>query len=169
MKRIFILLLFIFLCLPVFAEYKPIPKELSKQYKAEMESIIDKGYPKAIEDINEYTKEAFQYYNQILLNGYDLQSHTNIIGLCEIALPAAEIDLYADMVKITQEKYLNMRYEPFGTDSTYPLSVYLYPYFQDNHVNTKQLTDIAKYENKKIEIVEGYLDKIQKLVPNTND
>lgn len=46
MKKFFItLLLLMFFCIPAMAEYKPISKTLSKQYKAEMERIIDEDYP----------------------------------------------------------------------------------------------------------------------------
>ncbi len=41
MKKLFIAFyLIIIFCIPTFAEYKPIPANLSKQYKKEMEHII---------------------------------------------------------------------------------------------------------------------------------
>ncbi len=40
-----------FFCIPAMAEYKPIPETLSKQYKAEMERIIDEDYPIVIKKL----------------------------------------------------------------------------------------------------------------------
>ena len=52
MKKIFLIIYLIFaLQIPTFAEYKPIPKNLNKQYKAEIEHIIDTEYPKAIKNV----------------------------------------------------------------------------------------------------------------------
>ena len=49
MKKLFIafylIIIFVYL---LFAEYKPIPANLSKQYKKEMEHIIDVEYPNTI-------------------------------------------------------------------------------------------------------------------------
>ena len=45
MKKILIAVLFMFICLPVLAEYKPIPKELSAQYKKEIEQVIKTQIP----------------------------------------------------------------------------------------------------------------------------
>ena len=53
MKKIFLVIfLLIITNIPVFAEYKPIPETLSKQYKKEMEQIIDEEYPIVIKKID---------------------------------------------------------------------------------------------------------------------
>ena len=133
-------LLLIVISCPVFAEYKPIPKELSKQYKKEMESIIDKGYPKAIKNINEY-------YDYVLKKRY----------VPEVSIYDTPLFIYADMMKTTQEKYLKSEYKPDGTDSISPASEFLYQYLKDNKVNIQKLKNINRYAELK--------DKqIQKLV-----
>ena len=71
MKKILILFTVLFsFCLSAFAEYKPIPKELSKQYKAEMEKVIKKEYPKAIKNVDKYVKKAKKLHARILKHGY---------------------------------------------------------------------------------------------------
>lgn len=50
-KFIITLLSLLFFCVPAMAEYKPIPENLSKQYKTEMEQIIDEEYPIVIKKL----------------------------------------------------------------------------------------------------------------------
>ena len=90
----------------------------------------------------------------------------NLGFLYENCLPTAELDLYADLMKVTQEKYLGVKYEPIGTDWVGPLEDFLNPYFRDNKVNTKKLVDIAKYESQQGKIVKNYLDEAESLRPN---
>lgn len=169
MKKLLVLFCLIIFSLPVFAEYRPIPANLSKQYKAEMESMIDKGYPKAIKNVDDYVKRASIYHKRIMKNGYFSNNQMDVINLgflYENCLPTAELDLYADLMKVTQEKYLGVKYEPIGTDWVGPLEDFLNPYFRDNNVNTKKLVDIAKYESQQGKIVKNYLDEAESLRPN---
>lgn len=67
MKRFLLIAISIFLyCLPVMAEYIPIPQHLSKQYKAEMEQIIDEEYPKVIKNIDDIVKNVKKLHDNIL-------------------------------------------------------------------------------------------------------
>ncbi len=169
MKKFLLFLLLIVISCPVFAEYKPIPKELSKQYKKEMESIIDKGYPKAIRNVDNFVKRATKYHKRILEKGYYSNDQMDIINLgllYENCLPAAELDLYANLLKVTQEKYLGIEYKPIGTDWVGPYEAFLKPYFDDNNVNTQKLDNIVKYELQQGKIVKNYLDEAEKLRPN---
>ena len=167
MKKLLVVFLIIFFSvLPCFAQYKPIPKELSSQYKAEMEQIIDNGYPIAIKNVDEYFLEANKYYQEILKGGYNYINHVNIVNLSEICIPAAELELYADLMKVTQEKYLNITYKGIGTDNINPFYDYLYPYFSANNVNTEKLKAITKYEKEKIQILKTYIEEIEKLSSN---
>ena len=167
MKKILILFTVLFtFCLSAFAEYKPIPKELSKQYKTEIENIINQDYPIVINKIDNYQKQALSYYNDIMRNGYDIGKHVSLVNMAELVIPAADIDLYAKLMRITQEKYLGIKYLPLGTDSVVPMEDFLTPYFKDNNVNSKKLQCIIKYEKKKIKILEKYLKKVQQIVPD---
>ena len=68
-KLLFLITIFIlFLTLPAFAEYKPIPKELSKQYKAEMEQIINEKYPTVLKDQREIYNKALHMYKKVSKN-----------------------------------------------------------------------------------------------------
>lgn len=168
MKKFIITILLLFFTLPAFAEYQPIPANLSMQYKQEMESIIDKGYPKAIKKVDKSVKKATQYYKRIMKYGYYSNNNRDVVDLgllYEICLPATELDLYADLMKVTQEKYLGIEYKPIGTNWVGPYETYLKPYFIDNNVNTKKLTDIVNYEAQQGKIIKNYLDEVEKLRP----
>jgi len=169
MKKILILFTVLFtFCLSAFAEYKPIPKELSKQYKAEMEKVIKKEYPKAIKNVDKYVKKAKKLHARILKHGYYSNNQMDAINLSllyEVCIPSSELDLYSKLIKITEEKYLHNEYEAIGTDSVNPLSDYLYPYFKDNNVDTKKLDDIALYEVQQGKIIEKLIEQVEKLRP----
>ncbi len=166
MKKIFLVLFLLFvICNSSFAEYKPIPKNLSKQYKKEMEYIIGVEYPNAIKNVDENVKDAKNLRNKILQNGFNLEDYINLTLISEVCIPAADLDLYAELMKVTQEKYLGIKYEPIGTDNTNPIYEYLYPYIRDNNVNENKLTKIILYENKQIKIIEKYIKQVEKLRP----
>ena len=130
--------------------YVPIPKELSNQYKAEMEQIIDEEYPKAITAINNYEKQAGQLYNKIIKNKHNSQDIADFNFIYEICIPAADLPVFERMTKVTQEKYLKIEYKAIATDNSYPFAEYLHRYLQDNNVNTQKLNSINDYANTKI-------------------
>ena len=162
------LLLLLLFCIPVYAEYKPIPKTLSKQYKKEMEQIINSEYKKTINNIDNHVKDAKRIRDKILKNGFNIDDYITLSLIPETCIPSADLDLYGKMLKITQEKYLGMEYKPIGTDSVNPLDDILSPYFRDNNVNRRKLTKILHYENKKIKVVEEYIKQVEKLRPTSN-
>lgn len=166
MKKILVIFFLIFqFFLPVFAEYKPIPKNLSKQYKAEMEQIIDEEYPKVIKNIDNEVKYAKSLRNKILQRGFNIEDYINLALIPDTCIPSADLDLYAKLLQTTQEKYLGIKYIPLGTDSVNPIDNILSPYFIDNNVNRSKLTKILLYENTQIKIVEKYIKQVEKLRP----
>lgn len=137
MKKLFLLICFLFLCLPVFADYKPIPKDLSKQYRTEMESIINREYPQVINNIDEYYKEVKKTGFEPEISIYDLS-----------------LFMYVDMMKVTKEKYLGEKYNPYSSDTVIPAADFLAPYFRDNQVNIEKIIYInnhAKTKDKQIQ------------------
>lgn len=169
MKKIFLVIfLLIITNIPVFAEYKPIPETLSKQYKNEMEQIIDEEYPIVIKKIDNEVKDAKRIRDKILESGFNIEDYINLSLIPETCIPSSDLDLYGKMLKVTQEKYLGMEYKPIGTDSVNPLDDILSPYFRDNNVNRRKLTKILLYENKKIKVVEEYIKQVEKLRPTSN-
>lgn len=141
MKKIITILTFIFLCLPVLAEYKPIPADLSNQYKVEMEEVINNNYPKVINAIDEYYNYVETTKNVPEVSVYDLS-----------------LFLYSDLMKITQEKYLGDKYTPEGTDCVCPVSEVLYPYFIDNNVNFEKIKQLHNYAQKKEKALARYMN-----------
>ena len=105
---------------------------------------VDKNYPIIINDINEY-------YNNVEKTGYEP----------EISIFDLDLFLYADMMKVTQEKYLGVKYKPYGTDCSIPAGEFLKPYFKDNKVNTQKLVNIKNYAKNKDKMIDKY--RIQKL------
>lgn len=171
MKKNLIFLFFVsclfFACLEAIAA-QDIPKHLSRQYKKEVEEIINKEYPLIIRKINDYTKEAKKLKNKLLNSeiskGKDFQQeYMDLCLLAEICIPATDLDLYAKIMQITQEKYLNIEYKPFATDNPSAFKDYLHPYFINNNVNQNKLESISKYANKKISVIEKYCTEIGKM------
>lgn len=167
-KFIITLLSLLFFCVPAMAEYKPIPENLSKQYKTEMEQIIDEEYPIVIKKIDNEVKDAKRIRDKILKNGFNIDDYITLSLIPDTCIPSADLDLYGKMLKVTQEKYLGMEYKPISTDSVNPIDDILSPYFRDNNVNRSKLNKILLYENKKIKIVEEYIKQVEKLRPTSN-
>ena len=167
-KFIITLLSLLFFCVPAIAEYKPIPENLSKQYKTEIEQIIDEEYPIVIKKIDNEVKDAKRIRDKILESGFNIEDYINLSLIPETCIPSSDLDLYGKMLKVTQEKYLGMEYKPIGTDSVNPIDDILSPYFRDNNVNRSKLNKILLYENKKIKIVEEYIKQVEKLRPTSN-
>ncbi|MCR4881840.1 MAG: hypothetical protein K6A44_07815 [bacterium] len=146
--------------------YVPIPKELSNQYKAEMEQIIDEEYPKVIKKIDECVIEAQIHYNNIIKYGYYSNNQIDAINLgliYEMCIPTSSLDLYGKLIKVTKEKYLGEKYEPLGTDWVTPLENSINPYLQKNKVNTDKLNDIIQYEITHDKTIKNFVEKAEKL------
>lgn len=167
MKKLILIILAILFIVPAFAEYKPIPEELSKKYKAEMEKIINKKYPKAIKKIDNYIRKANKYYNKILKYGCHSDNNMNVINLNLMYEfeSGAMLDIYDKLMEVTQEKYLQQTYNGIGTDYSGPFINYLKPYFKDNNVNTKKIDDINNYESEKYKILKAYNKEVSKICP----
>lgn len=166
MKKIFItLLLLLAVCIPAFAEYKPIPLCMSKQYKTEIEHIIDSEYNQIIKRIDNLVLECKNLHDKIIKNGFNIDDYINLTLISEVCIPAADLDLYAHLIKVTQEKYLGLKYKPISTDTPNPMYEYLYPYMKDNNVNENKLTKIILYESKQIKVVEKYIKQVEKYRP----
>lgn len=165
MKKIVLILLLLFFSLPAFAQYKPISKGLSQQYKQEMEQIINEEYPYVIRNIDDIVKDARRLKNRILKHSFNQEDYINLALIPETCIPSADLDLYGKLLQITTEKYLGIEYKPIGTDSVNPINDILSPYFRDNNVNRDKLNKIIRYENKKIKVVEKYIKQIEKYRP----
>lgn len=169
MKKIFIIFVFLsFFCIPAFAENNSIPSNMSKQYKTEMEQIIDSEYNQIIKNIDNQVKYAKSLRDKILQNGFNMEDYISLALIPETSIPSMDLDLYAKLLQTTQEKYLGIKYIPIGTDSVNTLDNILSPYFIDNNVDRTKLTKILLYENKQIKIIEKYIKQVENLRPVNN-
>ena len=143
MKKIFILLiLFLFFAMPCFAEYKPIPKELSKQYRKEVTRIIDKEYLKTINEIKKITSEAHEMYLKVLQNK-DLYNTKYITNNFDIIIDSPEFYMYVKIIDLTN-KYINIKEdEALATGWSGTLRDFLSPYFKDNDIKTDKLDTVS--------------------------
>ena len=58
---------------------------------------------------------------------------------------------------------MGIKYESLCTDNVNNFDEILLPYFKENNINTKKLTKIINYENKKIKVVEKYIKQVERL------
>ena len=140
MKKLLLLLLLIFISCPAFAEYKPIPKELSKKYKAEITQLIRSQYPIAIREIEETRAQAHvMFLNDVkdknLYMDYALNNFDMIIDNGEFHLLSKIIDVTNKYVDIKNDTAL-------ATDYVGALLDFLDPYFKDNRINKSKLNYI---------------------------
>ena len=162
--KIFILQIILSCCiLTAFAEYKPIPENLGSEYKIEMEEIINREYPNVVKNADNCVNKVKRLHDKIIQYGYDENNYNNMIIIKDVDLFASDLKLYVELMKITQEKYLNIKYKPIATDNANSIYTFLYPYFIDNSVELKKLDQLDKYINKKIVKCEKYINHIHKL------
>ena len=139
MKKILIAVLFIFFCLPVLAEYKPIPKELSVQYKKEIEQLIKTQVPIAKKNIDNVFKEV----------ELEKDEYEKVLKI-EYSMDGVLFDLYKFLINIT-EKYVGKDkvYISEDGDTLSILFEALTPYLKDNRINSSKIYSLIKYAQKR--------------------
>ena len=163
MKKMFLILLLLIFNQTAFAKGELIPKNKQIRYKKEIEFIINNEYPHIINNINDSVKDAKKIRNKILKFGFNTDDYVVLSLIPESRIASADLDLYVKLTKITKEKYMGIKYESIGTDNVNTFDEILFPYFKENSVNTKKLTKIINYENKKIKVVEKYIKQVERL------
>lgn len=163
MKKVFLIFLLLIFSRTAFAESELIPKNKQIQYKKEIEFIINNEYPYIINNINDSVKDAKKIRNRILKFGFNTDDYVVLSLIPESRIASADLDLYVKLIKITKEKYMGIKYESLCTDNVNTFDEILFPYFKENNVNTKKLTKIITYENKKIKVVEKYIRQVERL------
>ena len=137
MKKILIAVLFIFFCLPVLAEYKPIPKELSAQYKKEIEQLIKTQVPIAKKNIDNVFREVEEEKDEYIK-----------INIVEYGIESEIFYFYMKLIDVT-EKYTKIKEFLPGGDSYGDLIEALNPYFNDNRIKASKIKSFLNYSNKK--------------------
>ena len=142
----FLILSLLISCLPVFAEYKPIPKNFSSQYKTEITKIIDEEYPIAIKKTKQIRCKAHKMYLKVLKNKKLYMKYA--LSNFDIIISIGESDLLSKIIYIT-DKYVKIKdEEALATDYNGAVLDFLNPYFADNNINTEKLDKLGLFINK---------------------
>ena len=167
MKKILLILLLLLFSLPTLAQYKPISKDRSSQYKTEVTQIIDTQYPIAVRRTKQIRREAHKMYLKVLKNNdlyitYATNNYDMIIDIGEFNLLSKIIDATDKYVSIKNDDAL-------ATDYNGAVLDFLDPYFKDNQIKTNKLDNLEiliNKEYKKIIQEQEYLHKF--IYPNDN-
>ena len=141
MKKILIILLFIFFSLPAFAQYIPVPQEQSRQYKKEIEQVIKTQIPIAKKNIDNVFKEV----------ELEKDEYEKILKI-EYSMDGVLFDLYWNIIDVTEEKYIgknNIRKNLNEGDYSGELFEALIPYLKDNKINASKIYSLIKYAQKR--------------------
>ena len=166
MKKIIIIIFLIFLAIPTFAEYKPIPKELSKQYKIEVEKIINIKYNKTQKKISSIYKKATKDYKKVFKdkNTYIDFASSNY----DITIFSPIFYLLSDIIALTN-KYVDIKDDIPHTDFSGTLYDFLQPYFDDNNINTLKINTLSKNAREKQKQIEYYYETAHKFIYPSNN
>lgn len=148
-------------CCIVFAQYKPIPAHLTSQYKQEVEQIINNEYPKVIHRIDGYVEEAKTYRDKIKKGNCISQQYANMILISEISIYGADIEMYREILNVSEEKYLHKKHAISPSSDAYFLVKALSPYFKQCNISNDKLLKIEHYMKKKVKVVEKYIEEIE--------
>lgn len=170
-KKIIILLLLIIVISLSFIFYKKINKyKLPKQYKIEIEKLIDEQTPTTKKEINDIFIEAERKYQKVIKNPKNMNLYMDFAtNNYDSYIFSPEFYLYMDLIKITQ-KYTKLKDDDIPpTDSSGELYNFLYPYIRDNNINTEKLDQLSDLSESKFKIIEHYYNNAHKVVyPNDN-
>lgn len=165
MKKILVLLfVLVFNACVCVADYKPIPAEQSKQYKAEIEQIINLEVPKAKKELEKETKYATDLYNQIVKNNLDnsSQEYINMTLTQEIVIPFVLVPVYYKVIKATAVYSPSIKTE-FGTDDYMPLEEEIMPYLKANNINTQKIDELKELVGDSYQQIQGYANNVRKI------
>lgn len=133
MKKVLVLLLvLVFNACMCLAEYKPIPADKSKQYKAEVEQIINEEVPKAKQELYKISDQAQKAYKN---------KSTESLNDLDFLLDSPEYGIHMKIINAT-DKYVNIKGDVPATDSAGALYDFLYPYFKDNNIDLTKLYEV---------------------------
>ena len=169
-----VLLLFIFIVIIVLSclllkkddEYK-----LPKQYKIEIQKVIDEETPNVKNMSDESLNEANDLFDKFRNDSNAKIYKDEYLDKMEYyknVIINSDFVIYNDLIKIT-EKYANINLNVPSTDNSYTLEKILEKYFKSNNINTYKLINLAKYNSKNVEKVDNYYEFIRKYGESNND
>ena len=162
MKKLIILIFIVFLQIPAFADYKPIPMDLSVQYKTEVTKIIDKQYPIAVRKTKQISREAHKLYLKVLKNkDLYMDYATNNF---DMIIDIGEFHLLSKIVDVT-DKYVSIKNDDaIATDYNGAIIDFLNPYFKDNQIKTQKLDNLRILINKEYKKIIQEQEHLYKLI-----
>lgn len=170
MKKLVIIVILVSLIFLTLFFYKNTNKyKLPKQYKVEIENLIDKKASKTQDEISKIFLEAEEKYLKVINNPKNMDFYMDFAtNNYDSYIFSPEFYLYLDLIGITQ-KYAMLKDENIPpTDSSGELYDFLYPYFQNNNINTKKLDELSEFSESKFKKIEHYYNNAHKIV-YTND
>lgn len=164
-KFLVFLFVLVFNALACFADYKPIPANKRMQYKAEVESYINKEYPSLIKEIKKILNDAEKEYNKVMQNPKDFKLYMDFCAShYDMIIDNPEFYLYVALIDITQKYAGFSDDERPATDFSGDLRKFLAPYFKDNNINTNKLHEIGQFVAPEYEKMEQYYKNAHKAV-----
>lgn len=150
MRKILVLLFGLLLSINMcFAAYQPIPKEKSKQYKVQIEQIINNNLPKAYKQTDENFIEIKETYNQILKDPYNKELREKLDPETVTAkFDSSLFIIFLEIIEAT-ENYVNIKNEIPATSHSFDLEIFMYPYLEDNNIDYKELSKYSEYASDK--------------------
>ncbi len=137
MKKLILLIIsFVYLTIPSFAEYKPVPENLKLQYKKEIEQTIKLELNKKYNDIKNYDAKIL------------MAEPKDRYQLITIGLQNEIIDFLMPLIDITN-KYANIKSNLSSANYIIDVHNRLIPYFKDNNVDTRLVNKLLSYTYKK--------------------
>ncbi len=131
--------------------------KLPKEYKIEIENLIDEETPKTKNCIDEYYIKAQNEYLKIK-NAKDteyLEESVFLIDNYQRGIEVCEFNMVSMLIEKT-ENYANIKDKIPPTDFADTLNEFLYPYLDENNINDKKLTEINKYTSTKINEIDNF-------------
>ena len=136
--RYILLIIFIFLLsLPVFADYKPIERQYSAQYRTEINQIIKKEIPISKREVKKIFKEVQEEKNQNVKTVIIEQGINSII-----------FEFYMKLINKT-DKYVHIKQDIPPTDWYGDLKIIITPYLEDNNADINKINSFLNYALEK--------------------
>ena len=127
--------------------------KLPRQYKIEIQKVIDEETPKAKICIDKNFLIAQTEYSKIQ-NKYKEES-VFLIEDCQRGIEVCEFNMISKLLDITQ-KYTDIKKEIPPTDFSGTLNDFIYPYFERNNINYKKLIELGEYSIYKINEIDNF-------------
>ncbi len=170
-KKIIILFLIVLLIALSLLLFKKDDKyKLPRQYKIEIQKVIDEQTLEVKNMSDESLKEANNLFDKFQNDSHAKLYKDKYLDKMEYyknVIRNSDFIIYNDMIKIT-EKYANLNLNVPSTDDSYTLENILEKYLKANDINTDKLIDLAKYNSKSVKKIDNYYEIIRKYGESNN-